>query len=151
MSLQEAGNHDSAIKTTVPHIISPTSKRVNFASSTSANTGDGKLISVSSSGPSSKLMKSSKKNLLPRLGGLLRRGPSLDLEKGMTNDAPVQANSSASSHEKPLIARSLSLSKVFSPGMRRTSSLPVTPIAHSNPESAQGGIFTGSLTSDVKS
>ncbi|GMQ08790.1 hypothetical protein CsSME_00052370 [Camellia sinensis var. sinensis] len=48
-------------------------------------------------------------------------------------------DSPADTWEKPLIRRTLSLSKLFTPKMKRTSSLPVTPIAHSNPESMHGG------------
>uniref|UniRef100_A0A7N0TA30 RING-CH-type domain-containing protein n=1 Tax=Kalanchoe fedtschenkoi TaxID=63787 RepID=A0A7N0TA30_KALFE len=125
------------VRINMPQASTPTPKRVNFASNLSS--GDARL-SVPPS-PSSK-GKSSKKSLLPKLG-FLHRGPSLDLEKGGINVAQAASTSSA-------MPRSLSLSKIFSPGMRRTSSLPVTPVAHSNPESAHGGIIPGFLMSDVK-
>ncbi|CAM8950326.1 unnamed protein product [Rhodiola kirilowii] len=98
-----------------------TPKRVNFAT---PNSGDTKASSSTKG-------KSSKNSLLPKLS-FLHRGPSLDLEQ-------------APSHEKPSIATSLSLSKLFSPGVRRTSSLPVTPVALSNP----GGIIPASPISEI--
>lgn len=53
-----------------------------------------------------------------------------DVEKGQGD---------VSCQEKALISRSLSLSKLFTPRIKRTSSLPVTPIVLLNSESARGG------------
>lgn len=41
--------------------------------------------------------------------------------------------------DKPSIFRTLSVKRIFNSKMKRTSSLPVTPIEHSNPESMHGG------------
>ncbi|KAI4349162.1 hypothetical protein L6164_009793 [Bauhinia variegata] len=51
---------------------------------------------------------------------------------------------------RPFISRTLSLTKVITPRGKKTSSLPVTPIAHSNPESAHGGNFAYPATSAKK-
>ncbi|KAJ0028355.1 hypothetical protein Pint_35605 [Pistacia integerrima] len=51
--------------------------------------------------------------------------------------------------EKPQISRTLSLTKLFTPRTKRTSSLPVTPISHSNPESMHGGKTVDPLNSGV--
>ncbi|OVA10150.1 zinc finger protein [Macleaya cordata] len=79
--------------------------------------------------------KSSFKSLLPKLS-FKHRNSSLDTEKAsmLATGAPL-----AGPHEKTSVARSLSLTKIFTPRMKRTSSLPVTPIAHSNPNSVHGG------------
>jgi hypothetical protein len=51
----------------------------------------------------------------------------------------AQGGSSETTKQKPFISRTLSLTKLFTLRTTRTSSLPVTPIAHSNPESMHGG------------
>ncbi|KAF5953877.1 hypothetical protein HYC85_006733 [Camellia sinensis] len=75
------------------------------------------------------------KSLFPKLSFKFRNTTS-EIER-----AAILAlgDSPADTWEKPLIRRTLSLSKLFTPKMKRTSSLPVTPIAHSNPESMHGG------------
>ncbi|GAY53345.1 hypothetical protein CUMW_148600 [Citrus unshiu] len=49
--------------------------------------------------------------------------------------------------EKPRIARASSLTKLLTPRMKKTSSFPVTPVSHSNPESTHGGLTTDLLNS----
>lgn len=51
--------------------------------------------------------------------------------------------------EKAFVSRTSSLTKIFSPKVRRTSSLPVTPIEHSNPESLHGGSIVDPVASTV--
>uniref|UniRef100_A0A7N0R9E9 RING-CH-type domain-containing protein n=1 Tax=Kalanchoe fedtschenkoi TaxID=63787 RepID=A0A7N0R9E9_KALFE len=77
--------------------------------------------------PSSK-GKSSFRNFFPKLG-IKSRSHTMDLDK-----APIQALGG----RKLKISRPASLTKLFTPKMKRTLSLPVTPIAHSNPESLHG-------------
>ncbi|GMP85073.1 hypothetical protein CsSME_00038378 [Camellia sinensis var. sinensis] len=79
--------------------------------------------------------KSSFKSFLPKLSFKFRNTTS-EIEK-----AAILAlgDSLAGTRGKPLIRRTLSLTKLFTPKMKRTSSLPVTPIIHSNPESMHGG------------
>ncbi|XP_010535601.1 PREDICTED: uncharacterized protein LOC104810853 [Tarenaya hassleriana] len=111
----------------MPPTPSPTPRRVNFALAASSP-GPGP-----SSGSASSRGKSSLRNLLPKVGFKPRIICS-DIEKGSEG-----VSSPSGMQEKASISRSLSLSKIFTPRIKRTSSLPVTPIAHSNPESAHGG------------
>lgn len=108
-----------------------TPKRVNFSPVPSPSYTK---ISVPP-GPSSSKGRSSIKSFLPKLSFKYRNSTS-EIEK-----AAILAlgASSTGTREKPLIPRTLSLTKLFTPKMKRTSSLPVTPIAHSNPESTHGG------------
>ncbi|KAJ4830167.1 hypothetical protein Tsubulata_010299, partial [Turnera subulata] len=84
--------------------------------------------------PSSKT-KSAKKSLLPKLSFKYGNN-TLDIEK-----AAILAlgGSSASIKEKPSIYRTLSFTRLFAPKSKKPSSLPATPIAHSNPGSTHGG------------
>ncbi|XP_042054422.1 uncharacterized protein LOC121799138 isoform X2 [Salvia splendens] len=109
----------------------PTPKRVNFSPLPSPN----RLKLNGSPSPSTK-PKSSIKNLLPRLSFKFRNTNS-DIEKAAIIALQVSPEMPSTS-----IPRTFSLSKLFTPKMDRTSSLPTSPILHSNPESAHGG-FTG--------
>ncbi|WJX44180.1 hypothetical protein P8452_31190 [Trifolium repens] len=109
----------------------PTPKRVNFlmtSRSVDAPTNN-------SPGSGSSKGKSTIRNLLPKLS-FRYRTPAADTEKANT---PTLDVSSSGHREKPSISRSLSLSKIFTPRMKRTSSLPLEEIGHSNPESTHGG------------
>ncbi|KAH6765558.1 RING/U-box superfamily protein [Perilla frutescens var. hirtella] len=109
----------------------PTPKRVNFLLTPSPS--DSRLHG--SPGPSSTRGKSSIRNLLPKLN-FKQRGPSSDAEKAATTDS---VPSTMATQDKPSMSRSWSFSKIFTPRMKRTTSLPVTPIANSNPGSSHGG------------
>ncbi|XP_022767365.1 uncharacterized protein LOC111311854 isoform X2 [Durio zibethinus] len=110
---------------------STTPKRVNFSPMSSP------IFSRFDESPanSSAKSKSSLKSLLPKLS-FKYRNTNLEIEK-----AAILAlgGSSADIQEKPRIPRTFSVSKLFTPRMKNTSSLPGTPIAHSNPESMHGG------------
>ncbi|XP_024022568.1 E3 ubiquitin-protein ligase MARCH7 isoform X1 [Morus notabilis] len=113
---------------------SPTPRKVNFLltpDSAAARTNG-------SPGPSSSRAKSSIKGLFPKLS--FKSRTSSDIEKA--ENLPSEA-SAAGTREKPAIARSLSLTKLFTPRINRTSSLPVTQIMDSNPESTPGGSVGG--------
>ncbi|KAL6987412.1 hypothetical protein U1Q18_013160 [Sarracenia purpurea var. burkii] len=84
--------------------------------------------------PLSSRGKSSMKSFLPKLSFKFRN-PTSEIEKAATL---AMGDSPAETREKPLIRRTLSLSKLLTPKMKRTSSLPVNRIAHSNPESVHG-------------
>ncbi|CAH8392727.1 unnamed protein product [Eruca vesicaria subsp. sativa] len=115
----------------MPPTPSPTPRRVNF-SLTSASPGPGPgPTSSSSAGP--QRTKSSLKNLIPKVG-FKPKASNTDVEKGQGDVSCPSAL-----QEKASISRSLSLSKLFTPRIKRTSSLPVTPIVLSNSESAHGG------------
>ncbi|XP_065868075.1 uncharacterized protein [Euphorbia lathyris] len=126
----------------MPPTPSPTPRKVNFLLTPTSS--DAKACT--SPGPSSSRGKSSLRSLLPKLS-LKSRTSSLDVEKAGN---PATDSSSSAPKEKPSISRSLSLSKLFTPRIKRTSSLPVTPISHSNPESLRGGSISGALNSNVK-
>ncbi|KAK8601503.1 hypothetical protein V6N12_051335 [Hibiscus sabdariffa] len=120
-----------------------TPRKVNFLLTPSPS--DARI--TGSSGPSSSRGKSSLKSLLPKLS-FKSRNSDLDVEKAATF-AP--GSSPTSRREKRPIARTLSLTKIFrSPRMKRTSSLPVTRIAHSNSESASIGSLSGLVNSSRK-
>ncbi|CAH8362371.1 unnamed protein product [Eruca vesicaria subsp. sativa] len=117
----------------MPPTPSPTPRRVNF-SLTSTSPGPAASSTVLPRG------KSSLKNLIPKVGCK----PKTDIEKGQ-----VDVPSPSALQEKPSISRSLSLSKLFTPRIKRTSSLPVTPIVLSKSESAHGGSSAAPQTPSV--
>lgn len=137
----EASSQDS-VRIKMPPTPSLTPKKVNFFLTPSPS--DTRV--TGSPGPSATKGKSSKKSLLPKLSFKNRSA---------TSDSDKAANlalggSSTTSREKPSISRSLSLSKIFTPKMNRTSSLPGTPLEHSNPESVSGGSIGSALKSDTR-
>ncbi|XP_039022344.1 uncharacterized protein LOC120154754 [Hibiscus syriacus] len=79
--------------------------------------------------------KPSLKSLLPKLS-FKYRNTNLENEKAAILSL---GGSSADIQEKPHIPRTFSLSKLFTPRAKNTSSLPSTPTAHSNLESMHGG------------
>ncbi|KAK7279359.1 hypothetical protein RJT34_24408 [Clitoria ternatea] len=87
--------------------------------------------SKESPGPSSS-KRSAIKTILPKLSFKFRNTSS-EIEKAAFL---ALEGSSIMAPKKPLLSRTLSF---ITPRGRKTSSLPVTPIAHSNPESVHGG------------
>ncbi|XP_050212463.1 uncharacterized protein LOC126664224 [Mercurialis annua] len=126
----------------MPPTPSPTPRKVNFLLTPSSSDAR----ACSSPGPSSTRGKSSLRSLLPKLS-FKSKISTLDAEKAV-NLAPD--SSCIVPKEKPSISRSLSLSKIFTPRMKRTSSLPVTPVVTSNLESQRGGSISGALSSSGK-
>ncbi|XP_039017329.1 uncharacterized protein LOC120148230 isoform X2 [Hibiscus syriacus] len=120
-----------------------TPRRVNFLLTPSPS--DARI--TGSLCPSSSRGKSSLKSLLPK-PSFKNGNPDLDAEK-VAMFAPE--SSTTSRREKPSIVRTLSLTKLFrSPRVKRTSSLPVTRIVHSNSESECIGSLSGSVNSSRK-
>lgn len=78
--------------------------------------------------------KSSIKSLIPKLSFKFKSRTS-EIEK-----AAILAlgGSPSDMRGKGKMSRNLSFTKLFAPRMKRTSSLPVSPIGHSNPESMHG-------------
>ncbi|XP_052174683.1 uncharacterized protein LOC127789755 isoform X2 [Diospyros lotus] len=115
----------------MPLAPSPMARRMNFSPMPSPSY----CRSTGSSSPTSSRGKSYKKSLLPKLSFKFQNSTS-ELEK-----AAILAlgDSPAGTQQKPLVIRTLSVKRFFMPKMRRPSSLPVTPIVHSNPESTHGG------------
>ncbi|KAJ9698138.1 hypothetical protein PVL29_007299 [Vitis rotundifolia] len=126
----------------MPPTPSLTPKKVNFFLTPSPS--DTRV--TGSPGPSATKGKSSKKSLLPKLS-FKNRSATLDSDKAANL---ALGGTSTTSREKPSISRSLSLSKIFTPKMKRTSSLPGTPLEHSNPESVSGGSIGSALKSDTR-
>ncbi|CAA7025003.1 unnamed protein product [Microthlaspi erraticum] len=130
----------------MPPTPSPTPRRVNFAL-TSTSTSPGHNPASSSSSSSAAVPprgKSSLKNLIPKVG-FKPKTSNTDIEKGHGDVCSPSAL-----QEKASISRSLSLSKLFTPRIKRTSSLPVTPIVLSNSESAHGGSSAAPQTPSSK-
>ncbi|WRX35320.1 zinc finger protein [Theobroma cacao] len=139
-TLEDSSQESVVIK--MPPAPSLTPRKVNFLLTPSPS--DARISG--SPGPSSSRGKSSLKSLLPKLS-FKHRSINLDIEKA-ANFAPE--SSSTSLREKPSISRTLSLTKIFTPRINRTSSLPVTHIAQSNLESAGSGSLGSSVNSSRK-
>ncbi|XP_021666430.2 uncharacterized protein LOC110654672 isoform X2 [Hevea brasiliensis] len=115
----------------MPATPSLTPKRVNFSPIPSPS-----FIKMNDSpDPFTSKSKSTIRSLLPKLSFKYRSTTS-DIE-----NAAILAlgGSSAAIEKKPFLSRTLSFTRFFTPRTKRTSSLPVTPISHSNPESTHGG------------
>ncbi|KZV35162.1 hypothetical protein F511_06868 [Dorcoceras hygrometricum] len=119
----------------MPSTPTPTPRRVNFFLSTSPSD----LRSNESPGPSSTRGTSSIRNLLTKLS-FKYRDANLDIEKATIIDS---ASSPTLKQDKPTMSRSWSISKLFTPGIRRMSSLPLT--RDSNPDGAHGGSINNNL------
>ncbi|XP_031114263.1 uncharacterized protein LOC116017769 [Ipomoea triloba] len=128
---------DDCLRMNVP--LSPTPKRVNFSPLPSPC--HGKLDGSPDS--SSRGKSSSVKSFIPKLSFKFRN-TTTDIERA----AMLALGCSPGRQEKPSILRQLSVTKIFNPRMKRTSSLPVSPIAHSNPESAHGGLNLAKIGSE---
>nr|XP_043631315.1 uncharacterized protein LOC122602783 isoform X2 [Erigeron canadensis] len=120
------------VKMNIPLTPQQTPKRVNFSPLHSPAYAYPKFNELSS--PSTSRGKSSIKSLIPKLSFKFRSRNS-EIEK-----AAILAlgGSPSDLRGKTKMSRNYSFTKLFSSKMKRTSSLPVTPIAHSNPESMHG-------------
>ncbi|MCL7037109.1 hypothetical protein MKW94_023287 [Papaver nudicaule] len=96
--------------------------------------------------PSSSKGISSKRSLLPRLSFNYRNSTS-ELEKAAII---VVGASTPGFEERSSVPMSFSFTKIFTSRMNRTSSLPVIPIVHSNPESLRGRNTIDSSNSNGK-
>ena len=121
----------------------PTSRRPIF----SPCTGPGFSSINELQGPSPTRNKSTIKTLIPKLSFKFRNMSS-DTEKA---SMLALEGSSTEEPKKPMISRTLSLTKLITPRGKKMSSLPVTPVAQSNPESAHGGNTAHPTTSVVSS
>ncbi|KAL6507927.1 hypothetical protein OROGR_024122 [Orobanche gracilis] len=121
------GSMDDFVTANMPSSPPPTPKRVNFSPLPSPN----RTRISGSPGPSSSKGKLALKCFVPKLSFKFRN-TNTEIEK-----AAMLAL--GASPEKTLNIRTFSLTKLFTSKMNRTSSLPATPILHSNPESAHGG------------
>ncbi|XVE59110.1 hypothetical protein DITRI_Ditri05aG0019000 [Diplodiscus trichospermus] len=138
-TLEDSSQESVSIK--LPPTSSLTPRKVNFLLAPSPSDAR----TSASPGPSIR-GKSSLKSILPKLS-FKQRSINSDIEKA-ANFAPE--SSSTSLREKSSISRTLSLTKIFTPRINRTSSLPVTNIARTRSESACIGSLTGSVGCSTK-
>lgn len=118
------------VRIDMPPTPSPTPKRVNFSPLPSPY-----LNKVSGSpGPSSSKTKSTIKSLLPKLSFKYRNTTS-EIRKAATL---ALGGTPTATRQRPIISRTFSLTNLLTPSLKNTSSLPTTPISHSNPESMHG-------------
>ncbi|KAK6936037.1 Zinc finger, RING-CH-type [Dillenia turbinata] len=136
------GSFQGSVSIKMPPTPTPTPKKVNFLL-TPSPTDAGVSESV---GTTTSRAKSSVKSLLPKLSFKYRTTNS-DVEKAANR---AEEASSLMLRQKPLISRSLSLTKLFTPRGKTAASLPPTPSMHSNPESLRGGAG-GSVGSSLSS
>lgn len=107
---------------------SPASKRFKFSPMSSPRIGR----RVGSISPFSIRSRTNQKNLL----NFKNRNHKADIEEGVPS---VFGSPSGDSSDKSYIPRTWSLTNLLAPRKsRKTESLPVTPITHSNPESMHG-------------
>ncbi|KAK7272136.1 hypothetical protein RJT34_28558 [Clitoria ternatea] len=117
----------------------PTHKRVNFLAT--SRSVDAPINNSYHASSTSRAKSSSMRNILPKLG-FRNRTSSLDIEKAVVTVAPE--GSSLGPQEKSSISRSVSLTKMFTTKIKRTSSLPVEEIGRANTESVLAGCVAAS-------
>ncbi|XP_010476472.1 PREDICTED: uncharacterized protein LOC104755692 isoform X1 [Camelina sativa] len=125
---------------------SPVAKRVNFSPMSSPRIGErGASLSPSSSSPRNK--PTSLKNLIPKLSFKSRNSNNnnVDIEKA-ADFSFVSSPSSGHGRDR----YTWTLTNILTPRLKKTESLPVTPIAHSNPESMHGRYVVDPVTSTQK-
>ncbi|EOA30448.1 hypothetical protein CARUB_v10013573mg [Capsella rubella] len=125
---------------------SPVAKRVNFSPMSSPRIGQrGASLSPSSSSPRNK--PNSLKNLIPKLSFKNRNSNNnnVDVEKA-ADLSFVSSPSSGNGRDRS----TWNLATILTPRLKKTESLPVTPIAHSNPESMHGRYVVDPVTSTKK-
>lgn len=122
-----------AVQITMP----PTPKRVNFFLTPSPSAS---LLNESSGSRGMPSIRS----LLPKLS-FKNWGSNTDVDKSANHDS---GSSNVVAQDKLSITRSWSFSKIFTPRIKRTSSLPLSEIANSNSGS---GSINSHITVDVSS
>lgn len=127
----------------MPSTQSPTHKRVNFSPLPSPSPSYPKFDALPSPSPSRG--KSSIRSLLPKLSFKFRNTTS-EIEKAVTL---ALGGSPSGSRVKTRIPRTLSFTRLLTQKSKASASLPVTPIAHSNPESMHGGSSIDALNTSV--
>uniref|UniRef100_A0A1J3E9C6 RING-CH-type domain-containing protein n=1 Tax=Noccaea caerulescens TaxID=107243 RepID=A0A1J3E9C6_NOCCA len=125
---------------------SPLAKRVNFSPMSSPRIGQ-RGASLSPSSSSSRNKPNSLKNLIPKLSFKNRNSNSNNVDIEKAEDLAF-ASSPSSGHGRYRPA--WTLTNILTPRLKKTESLPVTPIAHSNPESTHGRYVVDPVTSMKK-
>lgn len=111
----------------MPQTPTPTPKKVNFNLTPTSSDDIRPLASPSTNTPRTRSLK---KTLLTKLSFKSRNTVS-DTEKAVVNTNPPTPSSLT--QEKPLFSRSWSFTKIFTPRVKMSASLPVTPVGHSGP------------------
>lgn len=138
---------DDSVRINLPPASSLTTNRVNFSPLPSPRY---MTMGESSSPSPSDNRRAATKSLFRKLNFKLQN-VTADTEKAAMLTVGVGGSSLGLRNSKPPISRSFSLTKLFSSRIRSSSSLPVTPIVHSNPESMHGGNANNPVTSAVSS
>jgi hypothetical protein len=123
---------ENFVRINMPPTPSPTHKKVNFSPLPSPNYP----MFYTQSSPSPSRGKPSIISLLPKLSFKFKNSTS-DIEKAVM--LAIGDSLPPGSRTKTQIPRTLSLTSLFALKAKSSSSLPATPIAHSNPESTHGG------------
>ncbi|XP_042487976.1 uncharacterized protein LOC122068176 [Macadamia integrifolia] len=121
------------VRINMPPTPSPTPTRMNLPPTVTPGPSSARINE--SPGSSSSRGKSSRKGLLPRIN-FKYWSSTTDIEKAA---AIALGTPSTGPQDKLYVSRSSSLSKLLTPRVKRTSSLPVTPIAFTNAESTREG------------
>ncbi|CAH8354660.1 unnamed protein product [Eruca vesicaria subsp. sativa] len=137
-TLEDTGEERNASLTS-----SPVAKRVNFSPMSSPRIGQrGASLSPSSSFSRNK-PNNSLKNLVPKLSFKNRN---VDIEKASDLGFGASSPSEGNGRDRS----TWTLSNILTPRLKKTESLPVTPIAHSNPGSTHGRYVVDPVTSMKK-
>ncbi|XP_047942028.1 uncharacterized protein LOC125188950 isoform X2 [Salvia hispanica] len=120
----------------------PTPKRVNFLLTPDFNDS----LPNESSEPPSARGKPSIMSFMPKLG-FKHRGSNSDVDKAVNVDS---SSSTVATQDKLSISRSWSLTKIFTPRIKRASSMPVPEVPNQNLESIHGGSVNSHLTVEIK-
>ncbi|XP_041996065.1 uncharacterized protein LOC121746206 [Salvia splendens] len=120
----------------------PTPKRVNFLLTSDFNDS----LPNESSEPSSARGKPSIMSFMPKLG-FKHWGSNSDVDKAVNVDS---SSSTVATQDKLSISRSWSLTKIFTPRIKRASSMPVPEVQNQNLESIHGGSVNSHLTVEIK-
>lgn len=118
----------------MPQTPTPTPKKVNFNLTPTSSDDIRPLASPSTNTPRTRSLK---KTLLTKLSFKSRNTVS-DTEKAVVNTNPPTPSSLP--QEKPLFSRSWSFTKIFTPRVKMSASLPVTPVGHSGPLPVLGSL-----------
>ncbi|KAL1558553.1 hypothetical protein AAHA92_09003 [Salvia divinorum] len=126
----------------IPPTPIPTPKRVNFLLTSDLSDS----LPNESSEPSSARGKPSIRSFMPKLG-FKHWGSNSDVDKAVNVDS---CSSTVATQDKLTISRSWSLTKIFTPRIKRASSMPVPEVPNQNLESIHGESVNSHFTLEIK-
>ncbi|CAN8259915.1 unnamed protein product [Cochlearia groenlandica] len=135
---------DDLLRRTTSSTSSPFAKRVIFSPMSSPRI-DQHVTSMSPSSSSSRNRSNSLKNLISKLSFKNRNTNNVDIEKA-ADFALASSPSSGNGRDRSM----WTLTNILAPRSKKTESLPITPIAHSNPESTHERFAVDPTTSTKK-